>query len=213
VAWNGRDAQDEEKLEGRAMETLLAPSFIEDETGCLMTDPLGAQLELPAEYGKQISGASMSEGARHFLGRHRLSAVGDTTVSEYAIKSGDPLLVLGTLGQNRGLGSRADASGRVLRNAYLSREAADLQRRQKHEAVGVPQAESLELAQDDKHDVELNPGMVLCAGNNRQPFVLSQETPQNMIDASARTAIIDIWGGPVPTLASLGFLMKYLGAW
>lgn len=120
----------------------------------------------------------MSEGARHFLGRLGLSAVGDTTGSEYAIKSGDPLRVLGTAGQNRGLGRRADASGRALHNAYLSREAADLQRRQQLEAMGVPQAESLELAQDDKHDFELNPGLVLCAGNNRQPFVLSQETPR-----------------------------------
>jgi hypothetical protein len=53
VAWNGRDAQDEEKSAGRATETLFAPFFVEDETGCLMIDPRGAQLQLPAEYDEQ----------------------------------------------------------------------------------------------------------------------------------------------------------------
>jgi hypothetical protein len=34
-----------------------------------------------------------------------------------------------------------------------------------------------------------------------------------MIETLARRAVLDIWGGPVLTLLSLGFLMKYLGAW
>ena len=79
--------------------------------------------------------------------------------------------------------------------------------------MGIVPNESLEPTPDATRDFDLNPGVVLCAGNNRHPLVLSRETPQNMIETLARRAVLDIWGGPVLTLLSLGFLMKYLGAW
>jgi len=211
VAWDGRDAQNDEELGGRATEEIFAPFFIEDKTGRLMIDPRGARLELPAEYDEQILGESMSEGSRRFLRRHALSTLGETTVSEYAIKPGDPLLVVGCLAENRGLGSMADAEGRKPQGTYLSREAADLQRREQLEAMGVPETElpeTITRAVSDEH-----PRVVLCAGDGRQPFVLSRQTPQRMIDNLARRSTIGIWGGPVLALFSLGLVMKWLSVW
>ena len=211
VAWNGRDAQNDQELQRRATETLFAPFFVEDETGRLMIDPRGAQLELPAEYDEQILGESMGEGSRRFLRRHALSTRGETTVSEYAIKPGDPLLVIGTLAENHGLGSMADAEGRKSRDTYLSREAADLQRREQLEAMGVPPTElpdPITSAVPDEH-----PRVVLCAGDGHVPFVLSRQTPQRMIDNLARRSTIGIWGGPVLALLSLGLVMKWLSVW
>ncbi len=211
AAWNGRNAQNDDELEGRATEMIFVPFFVEDHTGRLMIDPRGAQLELPAEYDEQILGESMSEGSRRFLRRHALSTRGETTVSEYAIKPGDPLLVVGCLAENRGLGSMADTEGRISRDTYLSREAADLQRREQLEAMGVPETELPEpvtSAVPDEH-----PRVVLCAGDGRQPFVLSRQTPQRMIDNLARRSTIGIWGGPVLALLSLGLVMKWLSAW
>jgi len=210
VAWNGADAQNEQELQGRATEILFTPFFVEDETGCLMVDPRGAEIELPSDYDEQISGDSMAECSRRFLRRHGLSTSGGTTVSEYAIKPGDPLLVLATLGESRGLGSMADEKGAGTCTVYLSREAADLQRREELEAMGIPLSESKNPARDADSNFDLHPRAVLQAGGN-QPFILSRQNPQRIVDNLARKSILDIWGGPTIALLSLGLLLKWLG--
>lgn len=209
IAWNGTDAEDNQQPQGRATETLFTPLFVEDETGRLMIDPRGAEIELPSAYDEQISGASMTECSRRFLRRHGLSTSGGTTVSEYAIKPGDPLLVLGTLGESRGLGSMADVETPGDRGTYLSREAADLQRREQLEALGIPLSESRQPVEAADSAFDLLPRVVLRAGGNR-PFVLSRQTPQRIIDRLAQRSVLDIWGGPAIALLSLGLLLRWL---
>lgn len=199
VAWNGQNAQDEEKVERRAVETIYAPLFIEDETGRLMIDPRGAQLDLPYEYDEAVSGISMTECARRFLRRHGLSDVSNTTVTECVIKPGDPLFVLGTLAENR-----------VGENRYLSAEAADLQRREEMEAMGVPESDLPKASATVVAGFDLSPETVLGKGGRREVFVLSRETPQGMIEDLAKRAVFDIWGGPVLALLSLGLLIRGL---
>jgi len=211
VAWGGSDAENDQP-QGSATEILFAPFFVEDETGRLMVDPRGAAIELPTEYNEQVSGDSMDECSRRFLRRHGLSTHSVTTVSEYAIKPGDPILVLGLLEENRGLGSMADSEGTGRRGTYLSREAADLQRREQLEAMGIPITQSPEPATDADSAFDLHPRVVLQAGRD-QPFVLSRDTPQRMIDNLARRSVLDIWGGPAIALLSLGLLLRWLGLW
>jgi len=199
VAWNGQNAQNEQEVERRAVETIYAPLFIEDETGRLMIDPRGARLDLPYEYDEAVSGISMSECARRFLRRHGLSDVSSTTVTECVIKPGDPLFVLGTLAENR-----------VGENHYLSAEAADLQRREEMEAMGVPESDLPKARATVVAGFDLSPETILGKGSDREPFVLSRETPQRMIDGMARSAVFDIWGGPALALLSLGLLMRWL---
>jgi hypothetical protein len=210
VAWNGVDANVDHR-EGRATETLFAPFFIEDETGRLMIDPRCALLELPAEYDEPLSGDSMSEGSRRFLRRHGLSTSEQTTVSEYAIKPGDALLVLGMVGENRGLGSIADATGQDFHRMYLSREAAALQRREQLEFMGVLSADMPEPVATANAAFDLHPDVVLRAGDDRQPFILSRTNPQRMIHNLARRSTFYIWAGPALTLFSLRLVIKWLG--
>jgi hypothetical protein len=211
---DGRSAEDDQTLEGQANETLFAPFFVEDETGRIMIDPRGAQLDLPCEYDEAVSGYSMSQCTRRFLRRHGLSTSGDTRVSEYAIKPGDSLLAFGTLAENRGLDSMAGAKECDPRSTYVSREAADLQRLEQLEAMGMPQSESLKPpAAEDGTEFDLHPRVVLRTGDDRQPFVLSRQQPQRMIDSLARRSFLDIWGGPALALFSLGLVLKWLGAW
>ncbi len=211
VAWDGRDAQNEVAFEGRASETLFTPFFLQDETGSLMIDPRGTQLELPPEYDGQVSGSSPADGAARFLERHGLSTQGGTTVTEYAIKPGDSLLVLGCLAENQGLGSMATSPRRTGRT-YLSPEAAEMQRQEQLEALGIiidklPNKSVLQTTLDEPSR------MVLAAGDGRQPFVLSRTNPQRMIESLARRSTADIWCGPIIALASIGLSLWWLGAW
>lgn len=211
VAWNGRSAQDDQTAEARATETLFTPFFVEDETGRLMIDPRGAELDLPYEYDEAVSGGTMSQCTRRFLRRHGLSTTGGTHVSEYAIKPGDSVFVFGTLDENRGLCSMAESREHDRASTYVSREAADLQRLEQLEALGIPQNEL--PAAVEQSDFDLHPRVVLRVGDNRQPFVLSRQQPQRLIEGLARKSVIDIWGGPALALFSLGLVMKGLGLW
>jgi len=214
VAWDGRSAQDDQTFEARATETLFAPFFVEDETGRLMVDPRGAQLDLPYEYDEAVSGDLMSPCTRRFLRRHGLATAGDTKVSEYAIKPGDSVFVFGTLDENRGLGSMAEVKGRNPGGTYVSREAADLQRLELFEAIGIPRKSEFPPATlGDGIAFDLHPRAVLRVGDNRQPFILSRQQPQSLIDGLARKSVIDIWGGPALALFSVGLVMKWLGVW
>jgi hypothetical protein len=200
VGWNGQDAKTN-GLSGRASETLFSPLFVEDETGRLLIDPRGAQLELPAMYDGRISGGSMTEGERGFLQRHGLSISGATTVSEYVIQPGDSLLVLGTLVENHRAGGIP----------YLSSEAADLQRREQLEAMGISRAELPARGTEIRPGFDLEADIVLRAG--KVPFVISRAHPQQLTESLARRSVIDIWGGPAVALLSLGLLLKSAGAW
>jgi hypothetical protein len=151
----------------------------------------------------------MAECSRRFLRRHGLATEGKTRVSEYAIKPGASLLVLGTLGDHPG----AENISTRPQRGYLSREAADLQRREQLEAMGVPSSEIPAMYQDNVPEFNLNPRVVLRAGDSGLPFVLSRQTPQRMIDNLARRSTFSIWGGPPLALLSLGLLMKFLGLW
>jgi len=216
--WNGRSRRNENEIESRAVETIYAPLFIEDETGRLMIDPSGAQLDLGYEYDEAIIGASMSESARRFLRRHGLSDAGDTSVTESVIKLGDPLLVVGTLEENPESKLRETSSaGR--RVGYLSLEAADLQRREEMEAMGIQQDQSSKFDQSAKFtavrvsEFDLSPPAILGRGASGRPFVLSHENPRGMIEALAKQSTFDIWGGPALTLFSVGLLLRWSGLW
>jgi hypothetical protein len=214
VAWDGRSAQDDQTSEARATETLFTPFCVEDDTGRLMIDPRGAQLDLPYEYDEAVSGESMPECTRRFLRRHGLATSGDTRVSEYAIKPGDSVFVFGTLDENRGLGSMAEAKERNPGATYVSREAADLQRLEQLDAIGIPQSAPCPASPaDGKPDFDLHPRVVLRVGDDRQAFVLSRQQPQRLLDGLARKSVIDIWGGPALVLFSVGLVMKWLGVW
>ncbi len=209
VAWDGRNEQDEQKLEKRAEETIFAPLFVEDESGYLMIDPRDAQLELPEEYAETIAGASMTECARHFLQRHGLSTTSATAVTEWVIKPGDPLLVLGTLCEPAVTKGATSGEG----GFYLSAEAADLQRRERLEEFGVPGGAPPDPPARAATGFSLHPPVILAAGANGDPFVLSRENPQRMIARLARRSVFDIWGGPALALFSLGLLFKWLHVW
>jgi hypothetical protein len=58
---------------------------------------------------------------------------------------------------------------------------------------------------------DLHPDVVLRAGDDRQPFILSRTNPQRMIHNLARRSTFYIWAGPALTLFSLRLVIKWLG--
>lgn len=202
VASSGRESGNNKELEKRVEEVIFTPLFVEDETGQLMLDPRQAQLDLPNEYDETISEVSMSEGARRFLRRHGLSTSSATKVSECVIKPGDPLLVLGTLREVEGSP-----------DGYLSPEAADLQRREQLEAMGLPENAVPREDSSSTRQFDLHPKVIVGFAGDSAPFILSRENPEHLIANLTRNSVLDIWGGPALALFSLGLLLQWLGIW
>ena len=202
-----------------ATESMFTPFFVEDETGCVMVDPRGAQLDLPAEYTSDRANEELDPCCLHFLARHGLATSYVKSLREYTIKPGDELFVVGQLTENRGLTSMAEAGTHAfpaVGEGYLSTEAAFLQRRQMLESMGVASMDqsipSSSIANATiSPDFDLHPRIVVCKGDG--PFLLAHRSPRQVVEMSARNARLALWGGPPLAVLSLALLMKGLNVW
>ena len=104
------------KREGRnskwikvAAECMHLPFFLDDNTGRVMVDPRGAELDLHRDFQEEFCDSlfTMKEEAppnvHALLSRHGISTRNKIKVEEFCIKPKNSLFVLGTLGDNPGL--------------------------------------------------------------------------------------------------------------
>lgn len=106
IAWQLRQSGKNSEWKKVADESLYVPFFVEDATGDALVDPQGAELDIHCDFKDELGssffggGDMMPENVNAFLLRYGLSGSEKTRLEEYCIKPGDPLFVLGTLGQN-----------------------------------------------------------------------------------------------------------------
>lgn len=92
-----------------AGECMHVPFFVDDNTGRLLVDPRGADLDLHCDFEEQFCDSfftvkeSAPENVRQFLGRHGIVTNNKIKVQEYCIKPKNSLFILGTLGENPGV--------------------------------------------------------------------------------------------------------------
>ncbi|MGC2646704.1 MAG: GIDE domain-containing protein [Candidatus Sulfotelmatobacter sp.] len=92
-----------------ASECTHVPFFLDDNTGKVMVDPRGAELDLHRDFQQEFCDAlfTIKEEAppnvHALLSRHGISTTNKIKVEEFCIKPKNSLFVLGTLGDNPGL--------------------------------------------------------------------------------------------------------------
>ena len=120
VAWQLRAGKKQE-WDKVADETLHLPFFIDDSTGKLLIEPLGADLDLHRDFREEydasffvssvlLNGAAISPRVSVFLARHGITPGRRLRIEEHAIKPNDALFVAGTLAENPGIQLRPFAS-------------------------------------------------------------------------------------------------------
>jgi hypothetical protein len=112
TAWQKRDGKNKE-WKKVADETLHLPFFIDDSTGKLLLEPLGADLDLHPDFREEYSPSFSSNASSReadipprvsvFLARHGIAPGFRLRVEEWSIKLGDTLFVAGTLTENPGI--------------------------------------------------------------------------------------------------------------
>jgi hypothetical protein len=92
-----------------ADESLHLPFFLEDNTGRLLVNPQGAEMDIHRDFHDEFSHSVFSSqleipgNITNFLLMHGISTDRKIKVEEYCIKPKNALFVLGTLAQNSGL--------------------------------------------------------------------------------------------------------------
>jgi hypothetical protein len=92
-----------------AGECMHVPFFVDDNTGRMLVDPRGADLDLHCDFEEQFCDSffttkdSAPSNVRSFLGRHGIVTNNKIKVQEFCIKPKNSLFILGTLGENPGL--------------------------------------------------------------------------------------------------------------
>ncbi len=109
TAWQQRKGKKED-WEKVADETLHLPFFIDDSTGQLLIEPLGADLDLHRDYREEYAASSFSSDQDGvpprisvFLSRHSIVPSRRLRVEERVIEPEDVLFVAGTLIENPGV--------------------------------------------------------------------------------------------------------------
>lgn len=92
-----------------AGECMHLPFFVDDNTGRMLVDPRGADLDLHCDFEEQFCDSfftvkdSAPDNVRNFLGRHGIITNNKIKVQEYCIKPKNSLFILGTLSENPGV--------------------------------------------------------------------------------------------------------------
>ncbi|MGH9514016.1 MAG: GIDE domain-containing protein [Terriglobales bacterium] len=109
VAWQLKQSGKNEHWEKVADESLHVPFFVDDNTGMLLVDPQGAEMDIHRDFCETYSNSLFSmnlgvpSGVAGFLGRHGIGCDKKTKVEEFCIKPKNSLFILGTLSPNHGV--------------------------------------------------------------------------------------------------------------
>jgi hypothetical protein len=109
LVWEWRQEGKNKRWVKVASECMHVPFFVDDNTGKLMVDPRGADLDLHRDFQQEFCDGffTMKEevppNVRAFLSRHGVSTRNKIKVEESCIKPKNALFLLGTLDENPGL--------------------------------------------------------------------------------------------------------------
>ena len=109
MAWQLKQSGKNKEWEKVADESLHVPFYLDDNTGRVLVDPQGAEMNIHRDFHDEFRGSFFSSSldvpanVACFLARHGASPDKKTRVDEYCIKPKNFLFILGTLAENPGL--------------------------------------------------------------------------------------------------------------
>jgi len=109
TAWQWQQRGKNSRWEKVADESLHVPFFLDDNTGRVLVDPQGAEMDIHRDFHDEFSTSifsgrfEMPPNIGDFLVRYGVSTDKKIKIEEYCIKPKNALFILGTLAQNPGL--------------------------------------------------------------------------------------------------------------
>ncbi len=119
MAWQWQQEGRNSKWVKVADESLHVPFFLDDNTGRVLVNPQGAEMDIHRDFHDEFSTGLFSSNFEmppnidDFLVRHGVSTDKKIKIDEYCIKPKNSLFVLGTLAQNPGLTVSRNPGGQL----------------------------------------------------------------------------------------------------
>jgi hypothetical protein len=118
IAWQLKQTRRRNEWQKVAEESVHLPFFIDDNTGKVLVNPEGAEMDIHRDFHEEYStslssfSADVPPAVSVFLSRHGVSSDKKLKIEEYCIKPKNALFILGTLAENPGL-SLGTATGQA----------------------------------------------------------------------------------------------------
>ncbi len=114
VAWEWKRQGKNNQWVKVAGECMHLPFFLDDNTGRVLVDPRGAELDLHRDFREEFNTSFFSRdetpaNVNSFLARHGVATSNRIKIEECCIKPKNALFILGTLGDNDGIEVKAEA--------------------------------------------------------------------------------------------------------
>jgi hypothetical protein len=109
IAWQLKQAGKNKEWQKVAEESMHVPFFLDDNTGRMLVDPQGAEMDIHRDFHEEYSGSffgshdDVPTNVASFLARHGVDNDHKLRVDEYCIKPKNALFILGTLATNPGI--------------------------------------------------------------------------------------------------------------
>lgn len=109
MAWQWQQKGKNSEWVKVADESLHVPFYLDDNTGRVLVDPQGAEMEIHRDFHQEYGNSLFSTTSEvplsvlGFLSRHGVSTDKKLKIEEYCIKPKNALFILGTLAENDGL--------------------------------------------------------------------------------------------------------------
>lgn len=109
LVWEWKQAGRNKNWVKVAAECMHVPFFLDDNTGQVLIDPRGAELDIHCDFHQEFCDSlfttkdEVPPNVRQLLSRHGVDTTHKIKVEEYCIKPKNALFLVGTLGENPGL--------------------------------------------------------------------------------------------------------------
>lgn len=109
LVWEWKQSGKNKEWVKVAAECMHVPFFVDDNTGLMLIDPRGADLDLHRDFEQEFCDSYFTmkepvpDNVRTFLSRHGIATNNKIKVEEFCIKPKNALFILGTLAENPGI--------------------------------------------------------------------------------------------------------------
>lgn len=202
TAWQQSESGRKRKWEKVAEEILHLPFFVEDATGQLLVEPLGAELDLDQDFRQEYGLPSTSLKPENipprvsaFLARNGIAPNRPTRVEERSLQPDTPVFIAGTLTENPGIQVRpySPRANGSQGNGYRGTIASPAEPASRHEIIrlssGPAPASTKEMTQQGKIAAALSRAGI----TNPEAWDVDRVSSQ-----SITSACIAIMGRPQP---------------
>jgi hypothetical protein len=220
-----------------AGECMHVPFFVDDNTGRMLVDPRGADLDLHRDFQQEFCDSFFTtkepapDNVRSFLARHGIVTNNKIKVEEFCIKPKNSLFILGTLADNPGLELsprpvrevEAVSSGGPggfslsLDSLSISLNAGSGEFQSAFPPSGLGAQPGQVIADPDSgsghggsqaNEFDAHPPVVLMKGVNNKTFLISWRSQQEVARSLGWKCTLMIWGGPLLALLSLYVFLR-----